>query len=156
MRRPICSGEASVTESQCAEVRTPPALPIAGSAGPERSPCQDATGVAGVAAPLVGKVRREALLRCADSAADAEAHSSAPPVRRGRTDWTGRGRRRARRVVDPAQQAAAQARRNAGQARAQLRDVLTQQAGTLPPPLSSSLPSHPRLAPDVPTPARGR
>ncbi len=60
------------------------------------------------------------------------------------------------RVVDPAQQGAAQARRHAGAARAQLRDVLTQQAGTLPPPLSSPLPAHPRLAPDAPTPARGR
>jgi hypothetical protein len=57
-------------------------------------------------------------------------------------------------VVNPAQQAAAQARQHAGAARAQLRDVLAQQATRLPPPLSSQLPSHPRLAPDAP--ARGR
>jgi hypothetical protein len=57
-------------------------------------------------------------------------------------------------VVDPARQAAAKARQHLGAARAQLRDVLTAQAGRVPPPLSSPLPSHPRLAPDAPT--RGR
>ena len=49
-------------------------------------------------------------------------------------------------VVDPARQAAAQARSHVGAARTQLRAVLAQQAGSFPPPLSSPLPSHPRLA----------
>lgn len=60
------------------------------------------------------------------------------------------------RIVDPARQAAAQARSHAGAARAQLRAVLGQQAGSFPPPLSSPLPSHPRLAPDGPVSGRGR
>lgn len=60
------------------------------------------------------------------------------------------------RIVDPARQAAAQARSQAGAARAQLREVLGQQAGNFPPPLSSPLPSHPRLAPDGPVSGRGR
>jgi len=59
-------------------------------------------------------------------------------------------------IVDPAAQAAAQARSHVGAARAQLRTVLGQQAGTFPPPLSSPLPSHPRLAPDGPVSGRGR
>ncbi len=59
-------------------------------------------------------------------------------------------------IVDPARQAAAQARRHVGAARAQLREVLSQQAGTMPPPLSAPLPAHPRLAPDRPLPGRGR
>jgi len=58
--------------------------------------------------------------------------------------------------VDPARQAAAQARSHGGAARAQLREVLGQQAGPFPPPLSSPLPSHPRLAPDGPGSGRGR
>jgi hypothetical protein len=60
------------------------------------------------------------------------------------------------RIVDPARQAAAQARSHAGGARAQLREVLGQQAGSFPPPLSSLLPSHPRLAPDGPVLGQGR
>lgn len=59
-------------------------------------------------------------------------------------------------VVDPARRAAAQARSHVGAARAQLREVLGQQAGTVPPPLSSLLPLHPRLAPDGPVSGRGR
>jgi len=59
-------------------------------------------------------------------------------------------------IVDPACQAAAQARSHVGAARAQLREVLGQQAGTFPPPLSSPLPSHARLAPDGPVSGRGR
>jgi len=59
-------------------------------------------------------------------------------------------------TVDPARQAAAQARSHVGAARAQLREVLGQQADTFPPPLSSPLPSHPRLAPDGPVSGRGR
>jgi len=59
-------------------------------------------------------------------------------------------------IVDPARQATAQARSHVGAARAQLREVLGQQAGTFPPPLSSPLPSHPRLAPDGPGSGRGR
>jgi len=59
-------------------------------------------------------------------------------------------------IVDPARQAAAQARSHVGAARAQLREVLGWQAGTFPPPLSSPLPSHPRLAPDGPVSGRGR
>ncbi len=39
-------------------------------------------------------------------------------------------------TVDPARRAAAQARSHVGAARAQLREVLAQQAGTFPPPLS--------------------
>lgn len=60
------------------------------------------------------------------------------------------------RIVDPVREAAAQARSHAGMARAQLREVLAQQAGTVPPPLSSPLPAHPRLAPNGPTVGRGR
>lgn len=60
------------------------------------------------------------------------------------------------RVDDPARRAAAQARSHVGAARAQLREVLGQQAGTFPPPLSSPLPSHPRLAPDGPVSGPGR
>ena len=60
------------------------------------------------------------------------------------------------RIVDPSRRAAAQARSHAGAARAQLREVLGQQAGSFPPPLSSPLPSHPRLAPDGPVSGRGR
>ncbi len=60
------------------------------------------------------------------------------------------------RVADPALQAAAQARSHVGAARAQLREALSQQASSLPPPLSSSLPAHPRLAPDGPVSGRGR
>jgi len=59
-------------------------------------------------------------------------------------------------IVDPAGRAAAQARSHVGAARAQLREVLGQQAGTFPPPLSSPPPSHPRLAPDGPVSGRGR
>jgi len=59
-------------------------------------------------------------------------------------------------IVDPAGRAAAQARSHVGAARAQLREVLGQQAGTFPPPLSSPLPLHPRLAPDGPVSGRGR
>lgn len=59
-------------------------------------------------------------------------------------------------VADPARDAAAQARSHVGAARAQLREVLRQQAGTFPPPLSSPLPSHPRLAPDGPMSGRAR
>jgi hypothetical protein len=59
-------------------------------------------------------------------------------------------------IVDPARRAAAQARSHVGAARAQLRGVLAQRAGTFPPPLSSPLPSHPRLAPDGPVSGRGR
>ncbi|MBC7374028.1 MAG: hypothetical protein H7323_08575 [Frankiales bacterium] len=59
-------------------------------------------------------------------------------------------------VVDPAGRAAAQARRHVGAARAQLREVLAQQAGIFPPPLSSPLLAHPRLAPDEPVSGRGR
>jgi hypothetical protein len=59
-------------------------------------------------------------------------------------------------IVDPARHAAAQARRHVGAARAQLREILGQQAGSFPPPLSSPLPSHPRLAPDGPVSGRGR
>jgi len=59
-------------------------------------------------------------------------------------------------IVDPAGRAAAQARSHVGAARAQLREVLGQQPGTFPPPLSSPLPSHPRLAPDGSVSGRGR
>ena len=59
------------------------------------------------------------------------------------------------RVADPAHQAAAQARSHVGAARAQLREALSQQACSLPPPLSSPLPTHPRLAPDGPVSGRG-
>jgi hypothetical protein len=59
-------------------------------------------------------------------------------------------------IIDPVRQAAAQARSHVGAARAQLREVLGQQAGTFPAPLSSPLPSHPRLAPDGPVSGRGR
>lgn len=59
-------------------------------------------------------------------------------------------------IVDPAAQAAAQARSHVGEARAQLREVLGKRAGIFPPPLSSPLPSHPRLAPDGPVSGRGR
>jgi len=59
-------------------------------------------------------------------------------------------------IVDRTRQAAAQARSHVGAARAQLRTVLGQQAGTLPAPLGSPLPSHPRLAPDGPVSGRGR
>ncbi len=58
--------------------------------------------------------------------------------------------------VDRARQAAAQARSYVGAARAQLREMLNQQTAAVPPPLSSPLPSHPRLAPDGPVSGRGR
>lgn len=61
-----------------------------------------------------------------------------------------------RHVADPGRQAAAQARSHAGAARVQLREVLGQQAATIPPPLSAPLPAHPRLAPDGPVSGRGR
>jgi hypothetical protein len=86
------------------------------------------------------------------SAAARAAEAVAPGVRTASAVL----QRHQERVVDPAQQAAAQACLRAGAARAPLRDVLTQQAGTLPPPLRSPLPAHPRVAPDAPTPGRGR
>jgi hypothetical protein len=58
--------------------------------------------------------------------------------------------------VDAASKAAAQARSYAGGARAQLREILSRQAASLPPPLSFPLPAHPRLAPDGPVSGRGR
>jgi len=60
------------------------------------------------------------------------------------------------RAVDPAGQAAALARSHLGATRAQLREVLARQACILPPPLSSPLPAHPRLAPGGPVSGRGR
>lgn len=57
---------------------------------------------------------------------------------------------------EQASKAAAQARSYAGGARAQLREILSQQAANVPPPLSLPLPSHPRLAPDGPVSGRGR
>jgi len=59
-------------------------------------------------------------------------------------------------TVDPVSAAAAQARSYAGGARAQLRYVLTQQAASVPPPLSAPRPTHPRLAPDGPVSFKGR
>jgi hypothetical protein len=57
---------------------------------------------------------------------------------------------------DPAHEAAAAARSHLGAARAQLREVLGEHAGNVPPPLSAPLPVHPRWAPDGPLPGRGR
>jgi len=72
-----------------------------------------------------------------------------------RTAQAGLGQHRVQ-IAEPARDAAAQARSHVGAARVQLREVPRQQTGTFPPPLSSPLPSHPRLAPDGPMCSRGR
>jgi hypothetical protein len=58
--------------------------------------------------------------------------------------------------VHATSEAAAQARRYAGGARAQLREILNRQTSHVPPPLSFPLPTHPRLAPDGPVSDRRR
>jgi hypothetical protein len=52
--------------------------------------------------------------------------------------------------VDATSEAAAQARRYVGGARAQLRELPNRQASHVRPPLSIPLPAHPRWAPDGP------
>ena len=63
---------------------------------------------------------------------------------------------RHQRAAEPTQDAAVAARSNVGAARAQLREVLGRQQMHQPAPLSSPLPSHPRLAPERPGTGRGR